>query len=87
MSETPITLDQLRKMIGDKVSYQGLDYQIIEVLDDGPSVVLRSLSTRDMQMDQYEESARRVPEVVTVPVLTHDQASLSQAFADITQNR
>ena len=42
MSGIKIHLDQLRNMIGIKLHYQGIPCQVVEVLEDGPSLVLVS---------------------------------------------
>jgi len=84
MNDELIDLDRLRAMIGREVEYQGMACEVIEVLEDGPSIVLRMRGHQDLQMDQYEETARRVPGVLTIPVFTHDRSALSPAFTEVT---
>ncbi|TDY02940.1 hypothetical protein [Thiohalophilus thiocyanatoxydans] len=74
MSELRITLQQLRGMIGLHVVHQGIPCQIIEVLDDGPAIVLQSCNpNKPVQSNQHGEGNRRVQETFTVPVLTRDK--------------
>lgn len=81
MSQIDISLQQLRQMIGVRVSYLEQAWQIIEVLEDGPSLVLESLDPqRVVQQDRFGEGRRRVPHRMTVPVLSIDQAALHPDF-------
>jgi hypothetical protein len=76
------SLDQLRSMIGIHVRYQGQRWQVVEVLEDGPSVVLenRGPCPNVIQPDQYGEGHRRTPENLTVPVLSPDRRELHTRF-------
>ena len=81
MDEIDITLEQLRGMIGLKVQHQGLRGQIIEVLEDGPSLVLQNCeSVSTIQPNQFGDANRRVPQTHTIPVLTPDQKELHALF-------
>lgn len=80
MSELELSVDQLRGMIGVEVSHRGIPCRVIEVLDDGPTLVLQDLKRRDMQTDQYGDPRRRVPTTYTVPVLDSDRRSIHPDF-------
>lgn len=81
MSEIIITLDQLRNMIGMRMFYQGTLCQVIEVLEDGPSLVLQSISEAPtIQSNQHGEPTRRAPVTYTIPVLNSDHTELHPAF-------
>ena len=81
MDEIVITLEQLRGMIGLKVRHQGLHCQIIEVLEDGPSLVLQNCeAVSTIQPNQFGDANRRVPQTHTIPVLTPDQKELHALF-------
>ena len=81
MDEIVITLEQLRGMIGLKVRHQGKCCQIIEVLEDGPSLVLLNCEdTPTIQANQFGDANRRVPQTHTIPVLTPDQTELHALF-------
>ena len=81
MAEIIITLDQLRSMIGLRLRYEGILCQVIEVLDDGPSLVLQSMNEAPaIQANQHGEATRRTPVTYTVPVLTPDKTELHPLF-------
>lgn len=81
MDEIVITLEQLRGMIGLKVHHHGLRCQIIEVLEDGPSLVLQNCEAiSTIQPNQFGDANRRVPKTHTIPVLTPDQKELHALF-------
>ena len=73
-------MDQLRNMIGVQVYHQGISCKVIEVLEDGPSLVLISIDENYIQADQYGNPQRRVPETFTIPVLTTDGDEIHPAY-------
>ncbi|WP_303905823.1 hypothetical protein [Thiohalomonas denitrificans] len=80
MPELDFSMEQLRGMIGIEVKHRGIPCRVIEVLDDGPTLVLQDLNRRDMQTDQYGDPRRRVPATYTVPVLDTDCRSIHPDF-------
>lgn len=78
MAEIDATLKEprvsyLRSLIGRQARYQGARYEIIEVLGDVPSLVLRDCSDHTtIQADQHGEAHRRVPPVITLPIPAAD---------------
>jgi len=74
MVEIDSTLNNLRKiylrnLIGGRARYQGTVYEIIEVLDDGPSLVLQDCENHTtIQADQHGEAHRRVPPTLTLTI-------------------
>lgn len=81
--EIEITLTQLRGMIGQEVIYQGIACRVIEVLEDGPSLVLEDLSARSLQADRFGDPRRHVPDTYTVPVLEPDRCAIHAAFLEL----
>lgn len=75
-----ITLVQLRGLIGLQVHYERCDCVIVEVLEDGPSIVLRADNATCIQHDQHGEAHRHVPRTMTIPVLSKDKTELSNAL-------
>lgn len=74
-------LNNLRQLIGRHVRYQQQLYEIVEVLNDGPSLALKVLDIECiLQTDQYHQGGRWVPEVITLQVLADDKQSLSEAY-------
>lgn len=78
-----ITLDQLRGLIGIQVNYQTCNCVIIEVLEDGPSIVLQADEATCIQHDQHGEAHRHVPRTMAIPVLSPDKTELSAALLSL----
>lgn len=70
-------LSQLRQLSGARVRYLEDVWEIVEVLDDGPTLVLESLKRRVVQGSQYGEGHRRVPQRLSIPLLTNDGQHLN----------
>ncbi len=59
----------LRKLIGGRARFHGVLYEIIEVLEDGPSLVLQDCEDHTtIQADQHGEAHRRVPQTITLSI-------------------
>ena len=82
MSELLISLKQLRGMIGVQLYYNNKACQVIEVLEDGPSIVLQFFED-DIQKNQHGDAHRRVPEIICIPVLSKDKKQLSELFLSL----
>jgi len=80
MSDIVITLDQLRGMIGIQVVHQGVPCKVVEVLEDGPTLVLLSIDESHIQSDQYGNPLRKVPQTFTVPVLNSTGDEIHPAY-------
>ena len=79
-----LTMDQLRGLIGLKVIYQNQPWEIIEILEDGPALVLQDSQMHQViQPDQFGEAHRRVPPTVTIPVFTLDKTELHPSFLSL----
>lgn len=62
-------LHTLHALLGREVVYDGVHCQVIDVLADGPSLVLSRLGSRGViQADQYGDARRRVPQTYTIPL-------------------
>lgn len=63
-------IDELRLLIGRHVQWHGVRCEVVEVLDDGPALVLRSEDAdRQIHGDRHGEAVRRAPDTFEVPVL------------------
>lgn len=80
MANIVITLDQLRGMIGIKVAHQGIPCKVVEILEDGPSLVLLSIDESHIQSDQYGNPLRKVPQTFTVPVINSSDNEIHPAY-------
>ena len=82
MSEIIITLEQLRGMIGIELYHNNRACQVIEVLEDGPSLVIQYYEN-DIQENQHGDAHRMVPETQCIPVLSSDKTQLSEIFLSL----
>lgn len=79
----PITVNELRTMIGMCVSYQGTPGTIIEVLEDGPSLVLKNSGDASIQSNLHGHPTRRSPQTMIVRVLSENGTALHKEFLDL----
>lgn len=80
-------LCELRKTIGSHVDYKGADCEIIEILEDGPYLVLRDVAhDAIIQPNQFGEAHRRTPETFTVPVFTKGTQEFNPFIARLVSN-
>lgn len=82
MTEILISLEQLRGMIGIQLYHNNNACIVIEVLEDGPSLVIQhiQLGSSTIQSNQYGNAHRRTPETYCIPVLSADKTELSSQF-------
>ena len=84
MSEKlPISVAEMRSMIGMTVYYQGSRGIIIEVLEDGPSLVLQAHSEATIQSNLHGHPTRRSPQTMRVRVLTDNGRALHKEFLEL----
>lgn len=69
---TSLTIENLRRLLGIEVEYLGRRCRIVEVLEEGPQLVVQCLDQRAIQANQYGDASRRVPETHTLPVAELD---------------
>ena len=75
-----ITLQQLRGLIGIRMYHQDILCQVIEVLEDGPSIVLQAVNQTRIQNNQHGGASRHAPVTYTIPVLSPDQTELHPSY-------
>lgn len=84
MSHLDFSLAQLRGLIGQRVMHRGIACSVIEVLEDGPALVLRDLEGNTaIQDNQYGDPRRRVGRTYTVPVLDEAGSALHAEFLQL----
>jgi hypothetical protein len=84
LDKQSIRVEHLRDLIGLKVRHQGSQWEIIEVLEDGPTLVLRDCEMHTViQADQHGEAHRRVPNTTTIPLFDRDGSELNPALLDL----
>ncbi|ADJ27217.1 hypothetical protein [Nitrosococcus watsonii] len=80
MIPPPITVTCLRHLIGCRVQYQGIPCRIIEVLEEGPILVLQeAVCHQAIQPDQFGKARRRAPQTLEVNV-QDSSGRISPAF-------
>ena len=61
---------RLQDLLGQRLTYQGISCCIIDILDEGPTLVLQDCTaTRIIQSNQHGEASRRVPQIFNVALL------------------
>lgn len=75
-----VSVEQLRGMIGACVCYRGANCFVMEVLEDGPSLVLQDAAQTDIQDNKFGDPNRRVARTYTVPVVDDDGERLHPEF-------
>lgn len=84
MSTLEFSTHQMRGMIGLRVTYMETYCQVVEILDDGPHLVLESLERHiSIQADQHGEAHRKVPKTFTIPILSVDMLEFSAEFLSL----
>lgn len=84
-------LRTLQSLIGRGGEYEGVPCQVIDVLADGPALVLGRLGAGGIiQADQHGDARRRVPQTYTVPLrsaLGADLHPVLLAFTDAAEQQ
>lgn len=82
MLDKMVDVAKLRNLIGHEVHFDGQRCQIIEVLEDGPAVILQNQDhDTTIQPDQHGEAHRKVPATFTIPVLCQEGEGLNPEFS------
>lgn len=80
----PFDPADLPQLVGRAVRYRGRRLQILEVLLDGPALVLcEPQGQRVIQADQFGDARRRAPETWTVPVFGPGRRELHPLFREL----
>lgn len=84
MAYLEFSTQQMRGMIGLRVMYLESYCQVVEILDDGPHLVLEVLDHGlSIQADQHGEAHRKVPKTHTIPILSADKLEFSMEFLSL----
>ncbi len=79
-----INVQQLRDLIGARVRHQGSHWEIIEILEDGPALVLQDVDMHTViQADQHGEAHRRVPSTIAIPIFTRERTELNPVLLNL----
>ncbi len=81
MPNINLSLEQLRTLIGIRVMHSGEQYQIIEVIESDPGLILQICNDEKLiQKNQFGDPTRRAPKNVTIQVLTKDKTEIHPQF-------
>ena len=84
MSRLHITTEKLRDMIGLNVRHEGVTCCVVEIIDEGPSLVLERRDQHlSIQPDQFGEAHRRVPQTFTISILSCESTEFSISFLNL----
>lgn len=77
-------LHELYLYIGQTIVYEGTRCQLIEILEDGPSLVFSCPDHKaTIQTNQHGDANRRTPENYTVPLLSSVHNDLHPAAREL----
>ena len=77
-------INRLRQHIGRFARHQETVYEVIEVLEDTPALVLQDCEQHTtIQADQHGEAHRRVPETRTIYIPINDNGHYDISEVDI----
>lgn len=83
LPEAIISVAELRKFIGIELSYNHETHQIIEVLENGPALVLQQQNNSSIQNNQFGNANRRTPDTICIEVLSNDKNEFSSLFLSL----
>lgn len=84
MPTLPLTLDQLRALIGVRLRYRGEPHVVIEILEDDLAIVLApETAGPSIQADAYGNARRQAGTLITVPIFSRDRTTLHPDFLDL----
>lgn len=84
MSQLNIDLNHLRTMIGLHVHYRGVHCVVLEILEDGPAIVLEDREQHtNIQPDQHGEAHRKVPRTYTIHIYNAERIEFSTEFLSL----
>ncbi|MBI5451529.1 MAG: hypothetical protein HY940_09265 [Gammaproteobacteria bacterium] len=82
--EQTVAIKDLSQLIGRHIRYEGIAYQVIEVLEHDHKLVLQDVGHHTtIQADQHGEARRRVPQTRTLHVPLLDNSHFDLAGIDL----
>ena len=84
MTTAQVNVEDLQNLIGKEVNYEGGTCKVIEILEDGPALILQQRNTEiGIQCDQHDGAHRRVPQTITIPVIDEKTKELHPDFVSL----
>ena len=83
----PPDIPKPQALLGRHLTYRGVACRVIEILEEGPALVLEGHGdSRIIQANQYGEACRRAPRTFTVPLLNVRGDGLNPALLELANN-
>jgi len=84
MTDKVDIITTLRQYIGCFALHRNRRFEVIEVLEDEPALVLQDCERHTtIQADQHGEAHRRVPQIVTITIPVDDKGHYDMSEVDI----
>lgn len=77
-------VDALQELIGRHCRHEQCHCEIIEILEEGPSIVLYKHSRGEIQCNWFGEAQRRAPKTYTVPLISRLDNDLHPVVRAVT---
>jgi hypothetical protein len=76
-------LTQWQSLIGYETDFRGRRYRVVELLEDGPALILQAIDSGVIQTNQFGEAQRRVAENFVIPIYGADGVTLNSGFTEL----
>jgi hypothetical protein len=78
-------VEKLQNLLKRSITYQGVECRIIEILAEGPALVLQDCrQERVIQGNQHGEASRRAPRLITVNLLNVRRDGINPVLAELS---
>lgn len=79
-----IAFTDLRKLLGRRVQWDGVECEIVEILEDGPALILQECNDHHaIQADQHGDAHRHAPVMHSVAVLNAEKTNYDLGFLQL----
>jgi hypothetical protein len=80
-------INEMARLLGRRITHQGVPCEVIDVLTEGPSLVLERLDHDDnvIQGDEHGDPRRRVPRTYTVPLRSEIHTELHPVVLELAE--
>ncbi len=73
----------MRAWLGREVSWRGQRYRVVEILDDGPELVLESAAAHHIQPDVHGRPRREARDILMIPVWDAERQERHADFVEL----
>lgn len=84
MEELTLLLARLHSQIGAQATYRNSVYNILEIIDDIPAIIIQKDSpSSSIQSDMYGRARKHTKDVVTISILNSDKTDIGSEFHNL----